>query len=153
MYPSNRHIRLHDSQDGKCYYCHEPMTLIMLAQNHPRMCTADHKIPHCRGGRGSSNFVGACSDCNLMKGNMTDVEFLQARSEAAGNRGRLIMLCKQRQMTEQQLGILPKAAALRPTATSRRRSHGVDTYQAWGLGRSKKDRLEEIRKICGFMPA
>jgi 5-methylcytosine-specific restriction endonuclease McrA len=58
--------RIFVAQDGRCYYCAEPLT-----RQH-----VEHKTPIVRGGSNDpSNLAVACPGCNLRKGQMTEAEF------------------------------------------------------------------------------
>lgn len=60
--------RLYDEQEKLCYYCR----LVVPFSD----WTIEHLQPTSRGGkRIASNEVGACSDCNGLKGSMTEAEF------------------------------------------------------------------------------
>lgn len=61
--------RLHEAQDGRCYYCGRLVSLGAFS--------TDHITPRCRGGKGPSNTVGSCKSCNNAKGSMTLTEFLE----------------------------------------------------------------------------
>jgi hypothetical protein len=60
-------------QLGLCHWCHEPMIFKTQANasavwNHPRVCTADHVLWRCRGGRTTEdNIVAACLECNTKR--------------------------------------------------------------------------------------
>lgn len=65
---SKKRWRLYDQQEKQCYYC----GLIIPFED----WTVDHLRPLSKGGsRIASNEVGACSDCNGLKANMTEEEF------------------------------------------------------------------------------
>lgn len=58
-------LRAFKSQNGNCFYCQLPM--LPTAQEGPRalLCTAEHLLARCDGGRNSpKNIVAACRHCN-----------------------------------------------------------------------------------------
>lgn len=61
-------LRLHKNQDGRCYYCGQPV----LRNN----ATLDHKLPRSLGGLSTmDNLVMCCHNCNETKSNFDDIEF------------------------------------------------------------------------------
>lgn len=59
---------VHDRSKGRCHYC----------GRQKRLLTVDHVVPLSRGGTWHiTNLVGACSECNSLKGNMSADEFLR----------------------------------------------------------------------------
>lgn len=57
---------LFEEQKGRCHYCPQQMT---LKQGLNHSITADHLIPKSQGGTHSrSNLVGACWQCNALRG-------------------------------------------------------------------------------------
>lgn len=68
-----RHLRwlLFGQQDGRCFYCHEPMVLSFSARDNiwGNTATLEHlKRKAEGGGDGLANFVAACKDCNGRRG-------------------------------------------------------------------------------------
>lgn len=69
-------IKAYHSQQGLCFYCHQPMWLsdpkayadqfgLRLSQAHLMRCTGEHLIAHSEGGPASGrNIVAACWFCN-----------------------------------------------------------------------------------------
>lgn len=65
--------RLYYSQNRKCHYCRRDMT---LACGKDLTVTVDHKIPASVGGtRDPCNVVGACWQCNTMRGDLAYDKF------------------------------------------------------------------------------
>jgi hypothetical protein len=63
-------------QAGACFYCGRQMVMDLgnLA------VTVDHRLPKGRGGPDRrDNIVGACWQCNALKGSMTEDEFVASR--------------------------------------------------------------------------
>jgi hypothetical protein len=114
MYPSNRHRELHKRQKGKCYYCHREMLLNQSLYDHPkRACTVDHKVPRARGGaRGGDNIVGACGECNTLKGCLTDREFMAVLESAGADRVRLRELAYAEQSPQKMADRLEQSYAV-----------------------------------------
>lgn len=56
-------IYLFDKQKGKCFYCEEQIPF--------RHWTVDHIVPRSKGGKNSlDNYLGACDECNVIRGTM-----------------------------------------------------------------------------------
>lgn len=53
----------------KCFYCKAELT--------PETFSRDHKTPKSKGGRGMSNMVASCKECNLKKGDTPFEDFLR----------------------------------------------------------------------------
>lgn len=66
-YLMHRREALHE-QKHTCRYCYRPLTV--------RQATADHRIAQAKGGRHArENLVAACSDCNGLKGIISEADF------------------------------------------------------------------------------
>lgn len=66
--PNKKRLATYQEQERICYYCRLSIPF--------EDWTIDHLHPTSRGGtRNKVNEVGACSDCNGLKGNMTEAEF------------------------------------------------------------------------------
>lgn len=66
---------LYAEQNGCCHYCG---TALGLAYH------VDHRIPLSReGSNDKANLALTCQSCNLSKGDLTDVEFIEKRKKAA----------------------------------------------------------------------
>jgi 5-methylcytosine-specific restriction endonuclease McrA len=80
-----RRAALVEAQNGLCFYCDIPMTLL----RGPRMSTIDHIISIDDGGDPDDpdNQVAACHQCNRMKGclSVAEIRQLADRIEAAIN--------------------------------------------------------------------
>lgn len=67
-----RHMRwlLFGIQDGRCFYCTEPMSLSFSARDNiwGNAATLEHLRRRADGGRGGMNMVLACRDCNQRRG-------------------------------------------------------------------------------------
>lgn len=62
-----RHEALSE-QGGRCAYCKDPLPVCRA--------TADHKWPRSRHGTTTrNNIVAACRECNIVKGDMSHIEF------------------------------------------------------------------------------
>ena len=71
---------LFEEQNGRCYYCSEPMMLSKAALQQKRFATLDHVRPKSKGGiRSADNSVAACAECNFLKGSMARDEFVTLR--------------------------------------------------------------------------
>lgn len=93
MYPRQIHQKLFDDQDGKCFYCKEPMLLVRPEISPLRACTLDHKVARaCGGGSCESNLVAACAQCNSIKGHLHINIFLNLMQRASDKR-HLASLC------------------------------------------------------------
>lgn len=63
--------------DGKCWYCHRPVTV--------KASTADHAQPISREGPFClENLKITCLLCNMAKGNLTEEEYFQVQDLVAG---------------------------------------------------------------------
>lgn len=94
MYPRPLHKKLFERQNGKCYYCRAPMVLARPSEHPLRACTLDHRRAKSCGGSGhEENLVGACAECNGLKGHLSDSVFLFLIAEAQGDKQRLRNLC------------------------------------------------------------
>lgn len=64
---------------GVCHYCGVKMNYDGPRPGSAQQAdtfTVDHKVPLSRGGNSSrKNLVGACRNCNHLKGKMTEAEF------------------------------------------------------------------------------
>lgn len=70
---SERTRRLYMRHGGRCFYCHQQLSL-----NHglPNSVTRDHRIARARGGAlVDNNVVACCQDCNVRKGSLSEAEF------------------------------------------------------------------------------
>jgi len=57
----------------KCHYCKRPINF--------DSCQIDHRLPVSRGGKwNEENLVLCCEDCNILKRNLTEDEFLNGFS-------------------------------------------------------------------------
>lgn len=66
--------RLYQEQDGLCHYCERLM--VLTVGHHPLAVTVDHKLPRSKGGtRSPDNVVGACWQCNGVRGDLPYEEF------------------------------------------------------------------------------
>lgn len=66
-----RRMALFEEQDGRCFYCTEPMLTIHRRPRLPREVTLEHLISFAEGGRrGQPNEVAACNECNNRRGTM-----------------------------------------------------------------------------------
>lgn len=93
VYPRQIHKKLFDDQDGKCFYCKEPMFLVRPTEHPFRACTLDHKVARANGGGScESNLCAACAECNGLKGHLHFVVFIDLMSRAADKR-HLAILC------------------------------------------------------------
>ncbi len=64
-------------QNSRCLYCNKEFHKNFKLTT-PLQPTIDHKIPIKKGGKEEkSNYVLACRDCNVIKGNKTIEEFRQ----------------------------------------------------------------------------
>lgn len=59
--------RIFTESKGKCHYCGQPLAMDTFHM--------DHVHPKALGGKDKDNLVGACSDCNLAKGNLDLEDF------------------------------------------------------------------------------
>ena len=76
---------LFHKQMGICHYCRCQMT---VGQNNNRSVTIDHVLPQVHGGDNSSwNLVGACWQCNALKGNLPYQYFVDNRERLIKERG------------------------------------------------------------------
>lgn len=68
-----------NTQNGKCAYCFERMTMRINRKN---TCTLDRIVPRSQGGPSTIfNLVGACFDCNNKKGDKPLSMFLRLIDE------------------------------------------------------------------------
>lgn len=80
-YPANepRLQRLYRVQNGRCFYCAQPLVIVDGAGRRrlpPNAITQDHLLPKSKGGtRAAYNIVGACNQCNQARGAMDWVEY------------------------------------------------------------------------------
>lgn len=67
---------VHKRQNGLCHYCGRKMLLITnkmarRTRHVDEMMTLDHVITHSMGGSlGLHNLVGACHECNILRGDV-----------------------------------------------------------------------------------
>jgi hypothetical protein len=62
-------MELFHEQDGRCFYCIEPMLVTHHRPRAPREVTLEHLISFAEGGRrGFPNEVAACNECNGRRG-------------------------------------------------------------------------------------
>ncbi len=66
--------RLHDAQDGKCYWCRRPMLLWWAVdnkfyrKNRKITATVEHLLPQAHGGTSHvGNLAAACYECNTIR--------------------------------------------------------------------------------------
>lgn len=75
-----RRATLFLQQDGRCFYCAEPMLLRTrpcARTTPPNLLTREHLIPRCEGGTNRPpNIVAACAACNNRRGTMSWLLFL-----------------------------------------------------------------------------
>ena len=73
---SNKYVirrKLYKKYNGKCFYCGRE---VELTYDKPNSAVIEHVIPKSRGGASNySNYVLACSKCNMLKGTLTLKEF------------------------------------------------------------------------------
>lgn len=75
------HTLLFTQQEGKCFYCGEPMDRARESKNENRS-TIDHLIPVCRGGSNHSvNYRLAHDRCNNHKDNLTLAEYTAYKND------------------------------------------------------------------------
>ena len=67
-------------QNGCCKYCKRHM---VIGAGCGISATKDHVKPKSKGGRGGTNIVAACFDCNQAKADMELPEFWMARNRQA----------------------------------------------------------------------
>lgn len=76
------------AQDGKCFYCAQPMLTEAAQARHPRLVTRDHFIPAAYGAQRYNNIVLACTNCNRSSGHqmpsLADLERFIALYETVG---------------------------------------------------------------------
>lgn len=74
-------------QNGRCAYCCEPLR--------PGEATADHKVPHIKGGPVSrKNIAAACYACNQAKGSLSTGEFMNLIRGREAPRGASIWMLR-----------------------------------------------------------
>jgi len=78
-----RHLRwlLFGQQEGRCFYCGEPMTLSFSARDMAwgNAATIEHLHRKVDGGKDAGNLVLACRLCNQRRGDMPWREYRMAR--------------------------------------------------------------------------
>lgn len=68
---TRRRYRLHKWQGGKCYYCHDPIGILLEHAGSPVL---EHFIPESAGGTYSQTVL-ACGACDKAKGMIPGPEF------------------------------------------------------------------------------
>lgn len=62
------------AQGAQCHYC---SAFMVMTRGQINTVTIDHKVPSSKGGHNSTqNRVGACWQCNISKGDMSEEKFL-----------------------------------------------------------------------------
>jgi 5-methylcytosine-specific restriction endonuclease McrA len=79
-------------QKHTCLYCYRPLTV--------RQATADHRLAQAKGGKHSrDNLAAACSDCNGLKGAMSEIEFKRLIKDPPAGASLPILLAWSRRRT------------------------------------------------------